>query len=491
MTSEPISRFSGFSDLGTFEVSPNAPLFPKGNSPSPSDQAQFRIGDLDLDGVGGNDDYIEFTVRYESARDGASGLVNWSGSGIGVQGDLSPGNEEALTVSVVSVFLSPGTAGAATFDGFSAAGLYLGGNGVMTDGQADVNGISYSDSFDASAGFTFNIGETILSDALTVVVDNVLANVGDFRLRTVDFSITYDPNGTPPTDVIELSSSVLNLRSDATYIYTPNGGANLGTIVAPEGFDAAAIEASPETDLRLRWEGLNLERDGTADDYFEFTLRATTGTESNVYFSGLGIGGGGFGIENDEVITFEVVDIVPKLGLSGDITFKGFTGGGAILSGNAELEISAGQGQITVNGVTLMDTLTGNANSPNFVSKVISTDFDAPALNLVFTDGVSNNGPEDTISVALHARDFDLGFIYTAGEPVPQELVITNSGFVDDETFFIEFSPGGANYKVTTPADGGVDFGEGATDVVTSQPNANRFEFEVSVESLFFRVEKE
>jgi hypothetical protein len=421
ITSEPISQFSGAADLGILTVSPNAPLFPTGNIPSPSDQAQFRISDLNLDGVGINDDYIEFTVRYEAARDGSSGLVNWSGSGIGVQGDLSPGNAEALTVSIVNVYLSPGTTGAATFDGFSSAGIYLGGAGITTNGQVDVNGTSYSDTFDATAGFTFNIGETNLSDSPTVVVDNVQTSDGDFRLRTVDFSITYDPDATPPPNVVDLTSSALNLRKDATYIYTPNGGANLGSIVAPQGFDATAIAASPETDLRLRWEGLNLERDGTADDYFEFTLRATTGTENNIYFSGLGIGGGGFGIENDEVITFEIVDITPKPGLSGTIAFDGFTGGGTILSGNAELETSTGQGQIDINGVTLMDTLSGNANSPGFVSKVISTDFEAPAPTLVFTNGINDNAPADTIVVALHARDFDLSFTTPMVNPISKK----------------------------------------------------------------------
>lgn len=493
-TSEPISRFSGNSDLGFLSVSPNAPLFPKGNTSSPSNQAQFRIGELDLDGVGSFDDYIEFTVSFNASRDGGSGNVNWAGAGHGVQGDLSPGNDEALTVTIENIILSTGTAGAASFDGFSSAGIYLGTTGgIVVNGEVDVNGITYTDTVDGTAGFAFNIGQTSLNAASSVVVDNVVLSEGDLRLRTVDFSITYDPNGTPEAPTVELAAIALNPREDATYIYPAGtGGANLGVIVKPEGFDNTMIEDTPQTDFRFRWEGLNLDFDGVEDDYFDFTLRATTGTETNVFFASLGIGAGGFGIENDEEITFEIVDITPKPGLTGTLEFNGFTGGGAIISGSGPLETSTGQGQIDINGVTMMGSLTGRpaADVGRFVSAVISTDFETSTQTLVFNNGLNTNGPEDDIAVGLHARNFDLSFTYTGAGAVIEEPVITNSGFVDDETFFIEFTPGGTNYKVTTPVDGGLDFEEGTTEMTSNQPNPNRFEFEVSGEKIFFRVEK-
>ncbi|MBK1832628.1 thrombospondin type 3 repeat-containing protein [Roseibacillus ishigakijimensis] len=78
-------------------------------------------------------------------------------------------------------------------------------------------------------------------------------------------------------------------------------------------------------------------------------------------------------------------------------------------------------------------------------------------------------------------------------DPPSGGLAITDSGFVDENTFFIEFSPGGLGYKVTTAA--GLDFVNSASEVTTSlEPTAegeNRFEFAVSGPTGFFRVEEE
>jgi len=67
---------------------------------------------------------------------------------------------------------------------------------------------------------------------------------------------------------------------------------------------------------------------------------------------------------------------------------------------------------------------------------------------------------------------------------------ITDCGMVDADTFFIEFSPGGTGYKVTSAAD--LDF-TNSTDVVPTLaptvPGENRFEFDVSGPLGFFRVE--
>ena len=132
----------------------------------------------------------------------------------------------------------------------------------------------------------------------------------------------------------------------------------------------------------------------------------------------------------------------------------------------------------------------GNANSPNFRSKVFSTDFEAPTPTPVFNNAQSINGPEDTIAVSLHAREFDLQFSFSTGEPVSDEPVITNSGFDENGTYFIEFTPGGLDYKMTTLSGDLLDFASGTTDVVASQPNPNRFKFEATGASGFYRVEK-
>lgn len=67
---------------------------------------------------------------------------------------------------------------------------------------------------------------------------------------------------------------------------------------------------------------------------------------------------------------------------------------------------------------------------------------------------------------------------------------ITSCGFVDADTFFIEFSPGGTGYIVTTAPT--LDFSV-ATDVTPtvapSTAGENRFEFDVTGPTGFFRVE--
>ena len=60
--------------------------------------------------------------------------------------------------------------------------------------------------------------------------------------------------------------------------------------------------------------------------------------------------------------------------------------------------------------------------------------------------------------------------------------MITSVGFVNADTFYIEFTPGGTGYKVTTPSSGGLDFSGGTADVSTSMApvdaDDDRFEFD-------------
>lgn len=87
-------------------------------------------------------------------------------------------------------------------------------------------------------------------------------------------------------------------------------------------------------------------------------------------------------------------------------------------------------------------------------------------------------------------------FLYVSGRQAllaDHEVVATNSGFVDDNTYFIEFQPGGVGYKVTSSPT--LDFSNQNPVALTMQPaesGEHRFEFDVDPSTMdvnFFRVE--
>ncbi|MDQ8189667.1 hypothetical protein [Roseibacillus persicicus] len=103
--------------------------------------------------------------------------------------------------------------------------------------------------------------------------------------------------------------------------------------------------------------------------------------------------------------------------------------------------------------------------------------------------GRNNKGAQDCLDQVTVKNLLQDGIL-----PEPTgDLEITDSGFVDADTFFIEFAPGGAGYKVTTAP--GLDFANNKSDVTTTLAPAgagdNRFEFDVTETSGYFRVEAE
>ncbi len=74
----------------------------------------------------------------------------------------------------------------------------------------------------------------------------------------------------------------------------------------------------------------------------------------------------------------------------------------------------------------------------------------------------------------------------------PAPARITNYGFVDENTFNIEFSPGGPGYRVLSAPD--LDFSSAQEDRPNVQPvtkSDNRFEFDIQADrdKDFFRVD--
>ena len=450
------SQARGSTSEGVLIPRPGADLFQNGNTGLESYGVPLRIEGLNLDGDGGDNDYIDFTIQFDAARDG-NPQVSLTGAGVGVSWDLSDGANEQLTVSVIVDDIS--AEGWATMDGFTAAQVYLGGSNITTNGQLDVNGITYTDGFEA-VGFAFNIGDVLLPDQPnTVVLNNVVATDGDFRLRTTDFSITYDPDGVqPPPPPKLLKSNNLNLRPDTLFVYPnqsgPNkGGSNGGEIIAQPGFDATMVEVGPTTDFLLRWSELDLDGVGANDDYVDFTLRATAvDSEENVTFGGEGFGiagGGSYGLDEDEQLKFEVVDfsVSPGTG-SGTLAFDGFSGAGFFLSGNAGVDIpTTGSGQANVNGNTVMFSIEnpegGYANGTQEATFDLTDTvvFDTP----LYTEG--------SVTPIGRARHFDLQFSFQLDPPAPTpltivamnyadpQMTIVTTGVINGRTYHVQYSP--------------------------------------------------
>lgn len=414
------SRFTGFSSEGNLVLQPGA-AFPSGNA-GPTSSAEMRIEGIDLDGVGGADDYIDFSLRFDAARE-TNPQTNWSGAGIAVNGDFFEPHEQ-LTVSVLVTDVS--VDGWVTLDGFTAATLYLGGNDIPTNGQTDLNGTTVTITNDYTGmGFMFENRKTSIPGLpSTVVVNNTMASDGDFRLRSVDFTITYDPDGVqPPPPPIVFTANDLNLRPDPTFFVFPfqgqenQGGTSMGMITAQPGFDQTTIDAANPTDFLLRWEGLDLDGVGDSDDYVDFTLRATA-LESAEFVSftgeGIGINGGGTnGLDDGEQLQFEVVDIVLSPGTApGTVAFDGFSEAGFFASGFSAEGATTGDAQCAINGETVMVSLDGVGYTPVFGKVALDL-----APSVVFDMAAYTAG---SITPVGRARDFDLQFSYQVSlEPEP------------------------------------------------------------------------
>ena len=421
------SRFAGLASVGVLSVQPGA-AFPSGNA-GPVSSADMRIEGLDLDGQGLADDHIDFSLRFEAAR-AVNPQTTWSGAGIGVNGDFLTPDEE-LTVSVVITDVSSGWA---TFDGFSAATVYLGGNGIVTNGQIEVNGETVSITNDYTGmGFMWENRETpIVGSPATVVLGNTQASDGDFRFRAVDFTITHDPDGTrPPPPPVVLTTNDLNLRPDPTFFVYPlqgmanQGGTNAGSIVAQPDFDHTMIAGANVIDFPLRWEGLNLDRGASDDDYVDFTLRATAvGSESFVTFTGEGIGiaGGTPGLDGNEQLLFEVVDIALSPGTApGSVVFGGFSEAGFFASGFAEEGGTSGDAQCNVNGETVMIGLDGEGYAFGTVRATLGL-----AETVLFDMAAYSPG---TVVPVGRARDFDLQLSYQESLEAPPRFEITHFSY--------------------------------------------------------------
>lgn len=174
-------------------------------------EIDMRWSGLDLDGVGGTNDYIDFTLKYVGKT-----TASWLFGGNFGDNWAMNGTDE-LTVTVTNISLSSGTEGSVEFSGFTSAAVFGAdfGDG-MFDVSMDVNGLTVS-CLDTNAADGKNNQKVNLPNnsflTNTLVCNNpVYGPLGEggneeIYLRQVDFQFTYTQ---PPSYSLAVDSPVGN-----------------------------------------------------------------------------------------------------------------------------------------------------------------------------------------------------------------------------------------------------------------------------------------
>ncbi|MEM9081052.1 MAG: hypothetical protein AAGC74_10210 [Verrucomicrobiota bacterium] len=409
-------------------------------------------GDGNADLIGAQDDYIDFTIRYTTN----SGVCVSQGQGVSSNGTgfyMTDGEEMLVEIINVSTNLPTG---AATFDGFTEAGLGGGAAGApvffSTDFEANGVAANYTESGAGNPGdYRYLVGRAAISAAQTVYFNNLvnlavgqpapgatmgetITNIASTSVRDFDISFTYDPAGTPVSPSITLTTDNLRVFLSGTTLTTAQNAVSengipfgASVIVNPDaGFDAA-LDApnggSVSFDLPLRLDLVELNGDNLGDEYVNFTMRVHSLAGSGARISGgNGFGynsGNNWGLDTDDAGGIYVEVLYPELspGISGAVVFDGFTQASMMLSGNAGTELQTlADGSLDINGVAVNATVdgtgfqTGFANRSFFPTPVPGVSFDNPVYNA--------NTPGATIfedmspTAGIYARDFDLKFTY-------------------------------------------------------------------------------
>ena len=213
---------------------------------------------------------------------------------------------------------------------------------------------------------------------------------------------------------ITITADEFNFRPDGK-IYPAGGDTNLGDIIVRPGFDLSNVTESSTTDFLFRWTNLDLDGSGGNDDYFDFTIRASSGTSDAINFNGQGIaiqGNGSSSLNAGEELTFQVVSVQLSPSTLGTVSFDGFTGAGFFASGNRSSGSTTASATGDVNGINLRVDINGTG----YTWDVTRTSFASPASAVVFDNVVRIDG---TVSPSAFARDTDLQFTFTPANPLP------------------------------------------------------------------------
>ena len=485
---------------GSLDINPDAGFSaPINNQGSGTLDIPLRLSGLDLDSVGTDDDYIDFSVRVTPYEEGAQVVVSNQGIGVkngtgNVNDNLNPG--EALMVEVVDLTVgSSGVAvsGAVTFDGFTSV-LFGGGSGSgFGYSTANINGDTVGISLTSTGSYQYVTAEATLSAASSVVIDAITATaIGDAisggasvgetadkllsnRLREMSYSFTYDPAGTP-SEAVEptvLTTNDTNIRggNGANIVYplvdgSDNGGASTGSIgINPDGgFDRAAIGNT--FDVPLRWSGIDLDGDDVADDYFNFTLRAydANGT-GKARLSGPAFGansGSSWGIDGEESLIFQVTNVELSADAVGSVEFVGFTEATVLVVTTAKDaenndDLVSSSGSLDVNGTTAFVDLFGLGDGVGYESGNAAVTLTSafglnPAQTVTFSNPVLNAGTDAAVdNPSAYARSFDLKFEHdlSGTQAVAPSYEFSNSNYLilNRKTNATSFTAVGSNQQ--------------------------------------------
>jgi hypothetical protein len=480
--------------------------------------------DVDGDGIVAEGESISFTVRYSTP----SGSVAMHNDGIMVNGDSSgvgAGNSingtESINVEVLYPEVNGITEGGVRFVGFNEVGMIVFGSpgaGNPTSGTAtiDINGSTLTGVLDGSSNGFVSLQPVLalVPPAPELIIDNVIRTAGSVtpsvKLRKINFSFAYSPdyavNLGQPDQV--LSAENVSFRgivgSSSAYIYSEwNTEYSAGSMAEPTGLNIDTLTDANVLRIPVRWT-VDLNNDST-DDYIDFELVATAGSDTDVAIQNEGIGVNestrSAALQPGEELTFTVENLTVDPALGGVATFAGFTGGKYFASGGtADLDTTIGSFSGDFNGNTVSINL--QKDDGGYINGTgVLADIEPAVQSLLANNFVLSSGDPDTDGSTMRpgarVRGLSFKINYFEGNEAttttPDTPVITGSGFVDADTFYIEFNPGGVGYKVTTPTSGGLDFANGTSDVTTSvTPDAaddNRFEFDPVAGQNFFRIE--
>ncbi|MGC6455290.1 MAG: hypothetical protein ACON46_02025 [Coraliomargaritaceae bacterium] len=516
----------------------NHPTTPNGTIPNgPEINIPMIWENIDVDGDGSiaAGESITFTVRYS-----ANGNAVIANDGVHVNGNGPSNNSidgtESLTIQVLDVVANGISEGAVSFIGFDQINTIILGNAGADQfttgfGTIDVNGTTLSGGFDTIGYTNTQPAKQFIPPATSLTFNNPFsAEIGSYneeyaqnntvvaaiKARGLKMRFGYSVDAVAPAipdSVISINNISIRGNMPAeegaagnNYVISEwDSSVSSGAVAAQPNLTTADLVLGNAVSFPMRWTG-DLNADGT-DDYIDFDVVATAGGEGTVYIGGEGVSvNPGYGFQAGESVTYTIENLVVDPAVGGTATSGGFTSGKFIASGNGGTENSTTG---TFNGDVAGNTVSISIDEPFGGYKNVQAKASvAPAVEALLFDNFStgevpgSGTVPNTIAPNAHIRSVSFSINYfeagetTEPEPeTPATPVVTNSGFVDADTFYIEFTPGGTGYKVTTPTNGGLDFAGGTTDVTTSTAPAgaddNRFEFDPAAGQNFFRIESE
>ena len=276
-----------------------------------------------------------------------------------------------------------------------------GGNGGHTDINtltADTwNTVTMSGTFNSDAGVMATANFLLLNNDKGTDPAGPIYYIDNFKLE-VDTATRFSVNDLSP-------------RAASNPDFWISGTPGVGEIIvhpdATNTWRTTDGNINPP-ELKLRWQGIDINGNGSTNDYFDFTLRIDASTGSTT-LRNIGIGDN-WKLNGTDSLICTVKDIAVSASAGGTIEFEGFTSAGLYC---VDYTDSMYNFTADLNGIPLscVDT---NPADPNGETYRLADGAFAPTNTLVCdnpvylaTDGNSSG------SDAGHLRDFDLSFTWS------------------------------------------------------------------------------